>query len=79
LPYLVDFDRQITPPPLSLSKSRRPDWLAAQSTRQGWISTTAQLRWQPAQDQFGVGHGHAADEMQGLGHAASTMRREQQV
>jgi hypothetical protein len=77
--YLVDFDRQITPLPLSLSKSRWPNWLAAQATRQGRVGTTAQLRWQAARDQLGVGHGRAAYEVEGLGHAANTMRREQQV
>jgi hypothetical protein len=45
VPYLVDFDRQITPLPLSLSKSRWANWLAARATRQGRVGTTAQLRW----------------------------------
>src|SRR5437868_13910020 len=74
------------PPPLrssdnaaTLSMSRWPDWLAAQATRHCRVCATAPLGWQPPQDQFGAGHGHAPDELPGLGHAASTMRREQQV
>jgi len=37
LPYLVGFDPQITPLPLSLSKSRWANWLAARATRQGRV------------------------------------------